>query len=53
MSGVESPHKAWLWAVGGVSGLLERLINKEGGYDRVKGETDIRAMVLLASLQFP
>lgn len=42
-----------MWAVGGVSGLLERLINKEGGYDRVKGETDIRAVVLLASLQFP
>lgn len=42
-----------MWAVGGVSGLLERLTNKEGGYDRVKGKMDIRAMVLLPSLQFP
>lgn len=36
-----------------MSGLLERLINKGGGYDRVKGEMDLRAMVLLASQQFP
>lgn len=42
-----------MWAVGGVSGLLEWLTNKEGGYDRVKGEMDFRAMVLLPSLQFP